>query len=954
MSYFYEQYSNMKFPYDSEEKAGLRNAQRGAIFSIASYNTIDSNETAMVVMPTGSGKTAVLMMAPYILCKKKVLIVTPSVMVRGQIYDDFRELRTLKRIGVFDANVNCPKVYELKSSYSVEQRNDLVEADVVVATPLVGVTLSESELKGIFDYIIIDEAHHCPAETWQKILVNMNHAKALLVTATPFRLDKKSIKARVIYTYSLSRAYQDGIFGEITYIPIQEAPDKDILIAKEAERVFLNDREQGYIHYIMVRTDKKEKAKKLEELYTKVTKLKLKRIDSSTTYKSVQKTIDDLKRGTIDGIICVNMLGEGFDFPNLKIAAIHEPHKSLASTLQFIGRFARTNSSNIGDAKFIAMNDEQLKIENKKLFSNDAVWQEMIIDMSERKIDGDIVKQEAIRQFVKEENVVDSSVSLHNIRPNCHAKVYRVSNFYLNNDFPDICQVGNEVYRDATTNTVVAVTQRKETPIWLSSSQVSNIENLLYIIHYQKSTSLLFIYSQNKSDTFYNDIAETFADGVQKLPRNEMHRVLGEMTNFEFFNTGMQNRYAENGESYRIYAGSNTAAVIDETTGKMRTAGHAFCKALKADTPVTIGYSSGSKVWSSTYLSLPEYIAWCDECGTRIANSNIVVKTNTNYDLLPLPKKLTKYPSNIIFCFFDDRTYTSSPLISLTEDVISPYLLTDAMILVKDIQDDVITLDIEIEGIKEQLQCDLEGKYTANASKIYVRDGRNRMSLSEYFNLYPLQFKTTNDTLIIANEILEGNFNEISFSNENIVSIDWKKYGTNIRKECSDVNENVVSIQDTVRRILECESKYKYLIFDHGTGEMADFIAIEEMDTVFRISMFHIKAMKGANYNSDVNDIYEVLQQTIKSSIWIKSKSVFLQKVISRRKSGKCVFIRGEMEELKKVLRSDKRIVVDMYVVQPAICKRVALPDKYQEVLAAAKFYTLNTGRIKSFVVWGS
>ena len=49
------------------------------------------------------------------------------------------------------------------------------------------------------------------------------------------------------------------------------------------------------------------------------------------------------------------MLGEGFDFPNLKIAAIHSPHKSLVSTLQFIGRFARTNAENIGTAKFIAM-----------------------------------------------------------------------------------------------------------------------------------------------------------------------------------------------------------------------------------------------------------------------------------------------------------------------------------------------------------------------------------------------------------------------------------------------------------------------------------------------------------------------------------------------------------------------------------------------------------------------
>ena len=47
-----------------------------------------------------------------------------------------------------------------------------------------------------------------------------------------------------------------------------------------------------------------------------------------------------LHSGELDGIVCVDMLGEGYDFPNLKVAAIHVPHKSLVSTLQFIGRFA--------------------------------------------------------------------------------------------------------------------------------------------------------------------------------------------------------------------------------------------------------------------------------------------------------------------------------------------------------------------------------------------------------------------------------------------------------------------------------------------------------------------------------------------------------------------------------------------------------------------------------------
>lgn len=47
-------------------------------------------------------------------------------------------------------------------------------------------------------------------------------------------------------------------------------------------------------------------------------------------------------------IVCVDMLGEGFDLPELKIAAFHDVKKSLAATLQLAGRFTRTKS-NLGD-----------------------------------------------------------------------------------------------------------------------------------------------------------------------------------------------------------------------------------------------------------------------------------------------------------------------------------------------------------------------------------------------------------------------------------------------------------------------------------------------------------------------------------------------------------------------------------------------------------------------------
>ena len=95
----------------------------------------------------------------------------------------------------------------------------------------------------------------------------MINVPSLLVTATPFRLDKKEIKGKTVYNYPLSRAYKDGVFGEIMFNPIEEGTEKDKRIALEAERILLNDRESGYDHFLMVRTDTKDKAKELNEKY---------------------------------------------------------------------------------------------------------------------------------------------------------------------------------------------------------------------------------------------------------------------------------------------------------------------------------------------------------------------------------------------------------------------------------------------------------------------------------------------------------------------------------------------------------------------------------------------------------------------------------------------------------------------------------------------------------------
>lgn len=348
--YFSDNYNFIKYPIGNETIPGLRNAQIGAIHAIASYFTIEKKNPGIVVMPTGSGKTAVLMMSPYILRSKKVLVVTPSRMVREQIFEDFSNLNTLIKAEVVPKKMAKPVVIELQHLYDSSYEQTCLEADVIVATPQGANSILENKTVE-FDLVLIDEAHHSPARTWQQILISTIGARQILFTATPFRMDRKEIKGNLIFKYSLALAYQDEIFGEITYIPIdKDLENKDVLIARKAEEIFLADKAQGYKHCIMVRTDTKDKAKQLEKLYSSETSLRLRRIDSSMSNAIAKQFIRKLKKGEIDGIICVDMLGEGFDFPNLKIAAIHVAHRSLANTLQFIGRFARTNAINVGAA----------------------------------------------------------------------------------------------------------------------------------------------------------------------------------------------------------------------------------------------------------------------------------------------------------------------------------------------------------------------------------------------------------------------------------------------------------------------------------------------------------------------------------------------------------------------------------------------------------------------------
>ena len=71
--------------------------------------------------------------------------------------------------------------------------------------------------------------------------------------------------------------------------------------------------------------------------------LETREIHSGQTREEQEDILRQLRNGTLDAIVQVQMLGEGFDHPQLSVAAIFRPFRSLSPYIQFVGRAMRVN-----------------------------------------------------------------------------------------------------------------------------------------------------------------------------------------------------------------------------------------------------------------------------------------------------------------------------------------------------------------------------------------------------------------------------------------------------------------------------------------------------------------------------------------------------------------------------------------------------------------------------------
>ncbi|MBO3752600.1 DEAD/DEAH box helicase family protein [Streptosporangiaceae bacterium NEAU-GS5] len=414
----------------SFDERGLRRAQRGALHCVLGRWTTGRDGPLTVVLPTGTGKTETMLALLVAAQIPRLLVLVPSDHLRAQVAGKFERLGILQEIGVVQKDALRPVVARMtKGMVDAEESGRLARlCNVIVATPSVLRACSESARAAILDactHLFVDEAHHVEASTWSYVRSWFDGRRVVQFTATPFREDGQHLVGEIVYAFPLREAQEDGHFASINYVSVLDFADPDRALASQAVARLRADLEAGLDHLLMARARSIPRSQELLALYQEIAPdLNPALLNSRMGVTAKRKALTAIRDRDSRIVICVDMLGEGFDLPALKIAALHDPQKSLSVTLQFIGRFTRAQpgEAQLGQAwVFVSRPSAELDTRLRSLYAEDADWNIVVRNLSEAAVQAEVQFNEFEAGF----SGPPGDVPLSNLQPKLSTVVYR-------------------------------------------------------------------------------------------------------------------------------------------------------------------------------------------------------------------------------------------------------------------------------------------------------------------------------------------------------------------------------------------------------------------------------------------------------------------------------------------------------------------------------------------------
>lgn len=408
----------------------------------------NTSKHAIIVLPTGVGKTGLIALLPYGISSGRVLIVAPQTTVKDTVVDG---LDTSKSTNFWLKRKVFSRVNELPAlvDYSSETPKEVLDAAniVVLNAQKLQARLESSPLNFLpsdyFDMIIIDEAHHSTARTWIDTVLHFSKAKVVKLTGTPIRTDNEKIVGNLIYKYKLSQAMANGYVKSLENIV--HIPDELFLTidGNESKKYTLDELyaiddfkyDENWVKRKVaysIDCSRKIVQRSIELLEQKLSEgnpiphkiiavacsvkhaLQIKQLYEETGYptdviysalsaEDKNRVFSNIKNNRIKAIINVAMLGEGYDHPYLSIGAIFRPFKNELPYVQFIGRVLRI----ISNDEATRATDNVAQIVSHHNLGLDKLWEKYKVEIQESDIiknlkDVDVLEDETIEKSEKQ------------------------------------------------------------------------------------------------------------------------------------------------------------------------------------------------------------------------------------------------------------------------------------------------------------------------------------------------------------------------------------------------------------------------------------------------------------------------------------------------------------------------------------------------------------------------
>ena len=220
--------------------------------------------------------------------------------------------------------------------------------------------MRESRLKRFpedyFNTIIIDEAHHCISDSYQRVLNHFPDAKVLGVTATPDRGDMKNLGQvfeSLSYEYTLPKAIKEGYLSPIkaVTIPLQVDLTGVGIQSGDFKAGDLGTALDPYLERIAEEMEKYCREKKTVVFLPLVkTSQKFRDILNAHGFQAAEvngesqnraEILEDYASGKYN-VLCNSMLlTEGWDCPDVDCIVVLRPTKVRSLYCQMVGRGTR-------------------------------------------------------------------------------------------------------------------------------------------------------------------------------------------------------------------------------------------------------------------------------------------------------------------------------------------------------------------------------------------------------------------------------------------------------------------------------------------------------------------------------------------------------------------------------------------------------------------------------------